>query len=503
MDNIKLRATPSYLKKRKEEGLRDAFKRIVLEEKLKNSWGYAFFALCSLSIGAAIAYSGIVSAAIILAVIVGPPLVYGVVMYPKFGIIVLIIAAYLIMWIYRMGVTFPLGTLMDGLQALLILGFFIKQKKSPNWKMFKDPVGIIILVWVSYNILQFANPTAESRLAWVYTVRAVAIVMLMYFVFSYHITTVAFIKLILKVWIALAFFAAIYALKQEYLGFFEFEKRGLDDPHVRNLLFIGGHWRKFSIFSDPVAFSYNMVTACIFCVTLLFGPVSRPKKILLAILASFFIFVMFFSGTRGAYVLPPAAILLFAVLNFNKKVLLFSSVAGFFFAVLVFVPVSNPSIRRFQSAFRPLEDASFNVRAMNQKKIQPYLRTHPFGGGLGATGIWGVRFAPHSYLAQFPPDSGYVRVAVELGPVGLLLICTVLFLILKAGINNYYSIKNPELKTYCLAMTLIIFVYAVGNYPQEAIVQFPSNIYFYLFAALIFVTARIDKEMQKHIEANN
>ncbi|WP_420477389.1 hypothetical protein, partial [Noviherbaspirillum sp. ST9] len=119
MDNIKLRATPSYLKKRKEEGLRDAFKRIVLEEKLKNSWGYAFFALCSLSIGAAIAYSGIVSAAIILAVIVGPPLVYGVVMYPKFGIIVLIIAAYLIMWIYRMGVTFPLGTLMDGLQALL------------------------------------------------------------------------------------------------------------------------------------------------------------------------------------------------------------------------------------------------------------------------------------------------------------------------------------------------------------------------------------------------
>ena len=69
-------------------------------------------------------------------------------------------------------------------------------------------------------------------------------------------------------------------------------------------------------------------------------------------------------------------------------------------------------------------------------------------------------------------------------------------IIIKTGIDNFFSIKDPELRSYCLAMTIIVFAYAVGNYPQEAIVQFPSNIYFYLYAALITVTKRLDIEKQ-------
>ncbi|HEY1009504.1 MAG TPA: O-antigen ligase domain-containing protein, partial [Daejeonella sp.] len=104
---------------------------------------------------------------------------------------------------------------------------------------------------------------------------------------------------------------------------------------------------------------------------------------------------------------------------------------------------------------------------------------------------------PGSFLASFPPDSGYVRVAVELGWVGLLLFCTLMFIILKTGINNYYLIKDPELKSYCLAMTLIVFALNIGNYPQEALVQFPTNVYFYLVVALINITLRLDLEKRK------
>ena len=42
----------------------------------------------------------------------------------------------------------------------------------------------------------------------------------------------------------------------------------------------------------------------------------------------------------------------------------------------------------------------------------------PIGGGLGSTGVWGQRFTPGSFLAMFAPDSGLIRVAVELGWVG-------------------------------------------------------------------------------------
>jgi O-antigen ligase len=118
------------------------------------------------------------------------------------------------------------------------------------------------------------------------------------------------------------------------------------------------------------------------------------------------------------------------------------------------------------------------------------------GGGLGSVGEWGHKFAPGSYLADFAPDSGYMRVAVEDGYLGLILFCTMMFVMMKNGINNFYKIKDPELKTYCMAATLIVFTYNVANFPQEALVQFPSNILFYLFVALPTITKRLDDEMQ-------
>lgn len=181
--------------------------------------------------------------------------------------------------------------------------------------------------------------------------------------------------------------------------------------------------------------------------------------------------------------------------------MLVAAIMAAFMAILIFMPTGNQTIARFQSAFRPSNDASYNVRKINQKRIQPYILTHPMGGGLGATGEWGQRFAPYSYLANFPPDSGYVRVAVELGWIGMLIFCILMFTILKTAINNYYLIKDPELKSYCLAMLLIIFALNVGNIPQEALVQYPNNVFFYLVVALIGVLLRIDKQQNAALYA--
>jgi putative inorganic carbon (HCO3(-)) transporter len=156
--------------------------------------------------------------------IVGLPLVFSVVYYPKFGIFVLLIAAYFVMFFLRIGVNFPLGTLMDGLVLLLGFGFIIYQKKYQKWGSFKNPISIMILIWISYNLLQVLNPVAASKMAWLYTIRSVALIMLTYFIFVTQIRTRAFIRLIFLVWISLAFFAALYAVKQEYFGFFRFRR---------------------------------------------------------------------------------------------------------------------------------------------------------------------------------------------------------------------------------------------------------------------------------------
>ena len=284
-------------------------------------------------------------------------------------------------------------------------------------------------------------------------------------------------------------------------GFFGFEDAYLhSDPNIAALLFIGGTWRKFSIFNDPVIFAYTMVVASCLCIGLLTGPVSKRTKWLLCFLIFMYVFSMLYSGTRGAFVLIPAALILFSILRFNKTILAIAVAGGVAFLVLINISTSNNTLYRFQTAFKPSKDLSYLVRKANQKRIQPYILSHPLGGGLGSTGEWGLRFSPNSYLAHFPPDSGYVRVAVECGWLGLFIFCTLMFTILKTGIENYYAIKDPELKSYSLAMLLIVCAFNIGNFPQEALVQFPSNVFFYLVAALIVILRRLDE--QKTLLAN-
>lgn len=472
-------------------------KQLFLVEKLNNIYGFLLLSLMSCLFAYVIVAKGIVAALLLIVFMIALPVLYAIVAYPRVGIIVLLVFAYIIMWILRFPIHFPLGTVMDALQVLLIIGFLVNQKSENNWKIYKNPISYLIIIWIVYNLIQIANPTAESRLAWVYTIRSVAFVMLMYFVFMYYLRSLMYIRIILSIWIILTIIAAVYGLKQEFVGFFNYEQESISDPLTTLLYFIDGRWRKFSIFSDPVAFAYNMVVSALLCFALAWGVKSIKKKIVLGVLACLFIYSMLFSGTRGAYVLVPAALLLFCILTFSKKILLFATIAAVFIGLVIVMPTSNPTIMRFQSAFKPSEDASFNVRKANQKRIQPYILSHPLGGGLGATGVWGQRFAPNSYLAKFPPDSGYVRVAVELGWIGLLIFCLLMFFILKTGVENFFKIKNRELKTYCLAMVLIAFAYNIGNYPQEALVQFPSNIYFYLVVALIVRTYQIDQELQE------
>jgi len=485
-------------KKSKWQLIVTTLKRWVIIEKLNNVFGICLvgFAACFFSF--AIAKLGFVIGVLLMGAIVGLPLVYFLVTNIQLGILAYITLAYAIMFLLRMGVKFPLGTLMDGMLVLFFLNFFIQQKKKKDWSRMKGPVSTAILVWIVYNILQVGNPAAASRAAWVYTVRTIAVVALSYYIFVFNIRTKAFIKTVIKFWMFFSVFAAWYAFKQEFFGFFQFEDDYLhSSDEIQLLLFIAGHWRKFSIFSDPVTFAYNMVVASLFCIALLTGPLSFSKRLLVIFFIFSMLFNMVFSGTRGAFPLVPAGLMLYAILKYSKKILIFVCVAAVFFVGLIFMPTSNQNILRFQSAFRPNDDASYKVRKINQARIKPFIWSHPIGGGLGSTGEWGKKFSPGTYLANFPPDSGYVRVTVEAGPIGLLIFVIMMFVIMKTGIDNYYKIRDPELKSYCLGATLVVFAFNIGNFPQEALVQFPSNVYFYLAAAMIGITLRIDQEQNK------
>jgi hypothetical protein len=470
----------------------------IVHSKLNNPLGYLMLLIPTLFIAFIVSKMGLTVGIVLAAVIIAIPLTFACMFYLELGISFIIILSFFLLGIKRIIGDIQIGLLMDFLVAVMIFGMIVKQTQERDWGFAKNPISKIILVWVVYNLLQAGNPSAESTMAWLYTVRSFAGIMAMYFLLAYAIKSEKFIYFLIKVWIILTLVGTAWGYVQEYAGFLPFELAWImESPERFAILFQAGTFRKFSIFSDPLVYGILLAFTSLLCFVLATGPFSKPKKIFLILSGLFMMNGMLFSGTRAAFILPIAGLAFYGILTFKKQVLIAMIAAGMFLAVIVNIPTSNPNIVRLQTAFNPTEDASYQVRMKNQAFIRPFILTHPLGGGLGSVGEWGKQFSPWSPLANFPPDSGFVRIAVESGWVGLLIYCTLLFIVFYDGIKNYLLLKDPKLKVVSLAMLVVLFSLTLANYPQEAIGQYPINLLFFLAIAILNVSIKFDKKIIK------
>ena len=130
---------------------------------------------------------------------------------------------------------------------------------------------------------------------------------------------------------------------------------------------------------------------------------------------------MFYSGTRTTTVILPAGMALYLFMTIRSKTTIITLFASVLIALFVlYVPVDNPVLNRVRSTFNS-QDASLNVRDVNRHYIQPYIYAHPIGGGIATTGTEGLTYNPNHLLAGFPPDSGLLKAALEMGWIGLAL----------------------------------------------------------------------------------
>ena len=213
---------------------KDAFKywlkNQILSQKLNNPLGFLLLTTVGLVLGSLIPYIGIgISTALILGVVMLPVIV-ACMFYHQFGIGFTLVVAFLVNFISRIKEA-PLGTAIDGLLVLMIFGILIGQIVKKDWAFAKDPISTWLLIWVYYNLFQVLNPAAESKLAWLFTVRSLAILNLLYFIACYAFTSLDRIKQMLHFIIGLAFFTAIYGLKQEFLGMIQDLKEVVIDPN--------------------------------------------------------------------------------------------------------------------------------------------------------------------------------------------------------------------------------------------------------------------------------
>src|SRR5690606_36571183 len=206
---------------------------------------------------------------------------------------------------------------------------------------------------------------------------------------------------------------------------------------------------------------------------------------------------MLISGTRGTIIVIVVGSFTAIVLTKNYKILLLGGIFMLFFlAGLKYTHVGNGNyeIYRLRSALNP-EDASLNVRYSSQQLYSEYLKSRPFGGGLGVTGFFGHRYNSNKYLSTIEPDSFWVKIWVMYGIVGFVFwFCMYMYILGKAG-GIIWNIKNDKLKFKLIALlsgSTGIFFCSYGN---EIINIMPSLLVVSLSLVMVYQGPRLDREL--------
>ena len=284
-------------------------------EKLNNPLGYAIGAGIALTLAFLLSALPFKLGALAVVGLIGMPMVFFCFANLYFGILVLLSMGFFLSLLtkYTSG---PIGTSIDGMLLLLLFGLLVRLIKERDFSFVKSPITILILAWIYYNLIEVLNPWAQSRMAWVYTVRTIALYLAIYFVAAYAINSIDRVKTVIKTIIGLAFLSALYSLKQEYIGFSDQEMIWLhSDPKRFELIFQWSRLRVFSFFSDPTTFGILMGYMSMFCIIILLGTPKIWQKLLLAFAVACMFLGMAYAGSRTPIVLVPVGIFFYMLLE--------------------------------------------------------------------------------------------------------------------------------------------------------------------------------------------
>lgn len=437
--------------------------------------------------------------------LIGLLIVYYCLVHPLIGFYIVTAISYFTAYperILRMSI--PITTGIEVLMLLLLIGshLFLKKKIDQN-DFFKTPVSLAFLIYLLLVGVEFFNPNMYSVAGWIFFLRRFIMFMLIYIISYRLFDTSEKIRTFLKFWIFLAFVTAAYACFQQWFGMLPFEMDYLmSNPHEYQLYFQGGTIRKFSFLSDPTTLGILEGSSSVFLLVLGINE-KRPKRRNL-MFAVFLVLVlgMTYSGTRTTNIMLPAALCLYALLTITNKTTL---VTIFVFilaaAFIMFGPIENSTINRIRSTFDTKEE-SIAVRDMNRKYIQPYIYSHPIGGGISTSGVLGEKYNPGHPLAGFPPDSGLLLAAIELGWIGYAITILVYLLILYQCIHFFFQTGNERNRIFIAAITVSLFSIIITQYSQVTIGQLPTALFFYAALALVMRLKELGNYPEQGVLAN-
>jgi putative inorganic carbon (HCO3(-)) transporter len=393
-------------------------------------------------------------------------------------------------------IDFPTGTIYDGLIGLVFLSLFTGNHRN-DWRSFKNPVTITFFVLIVYQVLQLFNPSATSTLAWLVSWRNNS-TFLLYIAAFQVFSSLKEVKRFTWIWMATLIIIAAYGIYQHIFGLPAFEMAYLNEVPERVKLYINwGELRSFSILPDPSSYGLFTGMGALAAMVLALGPFKLTSRIGYGILMLIFLVAMSYSGTRTAIAMFAVGVIFYVIVMLhNRKTLFASGVIVFMGLALLFGPFYGGTMSRLRSTFRGSDDPSMAVRDYKRIKFQKYIQTHPIGGGLNSVGSIGLRYSPgHELAGEWEPDSGYLLTALESGWIGLIIFMTMFFVVLLSGINNFFSMNDPVLKTYLLAYVVPFMALSVAHFTQDAMFTKPMNAVIFTTYALVYKIPSLQKKL--------
>ena len=398
----------------------------------------------------------------------------------------------------------PMSLPSEMLQLLLLGIAIIDARQTPHFERCANLMFYALTIWCGFCTLEVLNDTCGLGInvgAWYTGARMLAFqVMYIFLVFSIYISSPEILMRYLKVWACLSLFSALWTFKQQYIGFTTAEAHFLQGSRT-HIIQGGTLIRYFSTFSDASNYGCNAAAASV--AILIFGITTKFNKLrwFFLIVGVLMIIAMFASGTRTAIFCMAGGFVVFLFLSKSVKIIVPSAIIGsFFFFILAFTNIGqgNQQIRRMRSAFNR-NDASTNVRSINQETMRKYMQDAPWGIGLGM----GYDNVPannkYNRMATIASDSEYVFIWLRTGRIGITtFIITMLIMLGGACRIVLFKLKNPTLIGIGGGLCSAFVAIQLGGYANQVLMQFPNCLIFYGGLTIVFILPYLEPEWIKY-----
>ncbi len=391
---------------------------------------------------------------------------------PFFGLLVYISYSFLVGILDREIGGFQYGLGHEMLLVIAWLSVWYNAKRY-DFSVLDNSLIWLTVAWFALSVLQFANPVAFSPRAWLQEVRSVALYPLLITPLAcLLVNTKKRVDYFLILILALSFLASLNGIKQERIGLSPGEQRFIDEEgSITHLIF--GQLRVFSFYSEAGQFGASQAQFCIIALILGIGLTGWFKKTSMLLISAAAFYGMLISGTRGALFALVVGMFTAVIMSKNTRSLIMGGAAALLFVVILkftYIGNGNYHIYRLRTALDP-QDASLNMRLINQTRLAEYLQTKPFGAGLGSIGHWAFVYNPGSYMAYIAPDSYWVKVWAMYGIIGMILFFCMWMYLFGKCFGMIWNMKDKKLRLKLTALStsgLGIFVCSYGNEVMNA-----------------------------------